>query len=52
MMWNWFTKMLGIRSQPQRKRVQIEIPMEQHEYRGDFQRQPAPDEQKSETKES
>ncbi|QSX35980.1 hypothetical protein [Shewanella sedimentimangrovi] len=39
-MWNWFTKMLGIRPQPQRKRVQVEIPMELHEYRAEIQRQP------------
>ncbi|SUI48766.1 Uncharacterised protein [Shewanella putrefaciens] len=32
MMWNWFSKMLGRHEQPKRKKVQVEIPFEQHRF--------------------
>lgn len=33
MMWNWFSKLIGKKRQSQRKRVQVDIPFEQHSYR-------------------
>ncbi|WP_179079105.1 hypothetical protein [Shewanella sp. UCD-KL12] len=33
MMWNWFSKMFTKNEQAQRKRVQVDIPYEQHSYR-------------------
>ncbi|QXP45018.1 hypothetical protein FM038_25825 [Shewanella eurypsychrophilus] len=33
MMWNWFSKVFTKKEQTQRKRVQIDIPYEQHSYR-------------------
>lgn len=36
MMLNWFSKLLSKKEQPQRKRVQVDIPIEQHCYRKDF----------------
>ncbi|BAJ01543.1 hypothetical protein [Shewanella violacea] len=32
-MWNWFSKVFPKKEQIQRKRVQIDIPYEQHSYR-------------------
>ncbi|WP_169732698.1 MULTISPECIES: hypothetical protein [Shewanella] len=32
-MWNWFSKLVNKKTQPQRKRVDVEIPFEQHSYR-------------------
>jgi hypothetical protein len=28
-MWNWFTKVFGIKKSPQRRKVQFDIPFEQ-----------------------
>ncbi|WP_162599240.1 hypothetical protein [Shewanella algidipiscicola] len=36
MMFNWFSKLLGKKQQSQRKRVQVDIPIEQHSYRKAF----------------
>lgn len=33
MMWNWFSKVFTKKEQSQRKRVQVDIPYEQHSYR-------------------
>ena len=33
MMWNWLSKKLARTEQPQRKKVDIDIPYEQHSYR-------------------
>ncbi|QYK03412.1 hypothetical protein [Shewanella psychrotolerans] len=33
MMWNWFSKLLNKKVQPKRRRVQVDIPIEQHTYR-------------------
>ncbi|WP_394200965.1 hypothetical protein [Shewanella waksmanii] len=32
-MWNWFSKFVNKKSQSQRKRVDVDIPFEQHSYR-------------------
>ncbi|MEZ9820410.1 hypothetical protein AB4238_07280 [Shewanella sp. 10N.286.45.A1] len=33
MMWNWLSKKLTRTEQPQRRKVDIDIPFEQHSYR-------------------
>ncbi|CAM4209961.1 hypothetical protein SHAQ108633_19270 [Shewanella aquimarina] len=33
MMWNWLMKRLGKKSSSQRRRVEVDIPFEQHSYR-------------------
>ncbi|QQX81878.1 hypothetical protein JK628_08755 [Shewanella sp. KX20019] len=40
MMWNWLSKKLARTEQPQRRKVEIDIPYEQHRYRiEDFDRE-------------
>lgn len=50
MIWNWLSKLMTKKAQPQRRRVQVEIPIEQHTYRKahfDLPRNASNDEDKS-----